>query len=193
MGSWEHYFQDIHTNKEAREALYRETRRVILPTLEAWIPRELKPRWEAEDLLHEAFLRATENLQGFEWRGEDSWRNFVLTIARHCIQDALKRKSRLDVRFAHESQSAGLRGSQIADRAPRASGIACDRDSVEAVLKRLRASDAEVIRLKLFEALSDEALAKRLGKSVDAARKAFQRAMVRFAAVGKELWPSDDR
>ena len=188
MGDIRTYLDDIRNGKRASNELYSETRQILLPTLKRWIPKDLQSRWDAEDLLHEAFLRAMESLGTFEWRGNGSWRNFILTIARHCIQDALKRKSRMDVRFTRGSSEEGLRSSEVIDPKQAHPEMISDRDSVEAVLGRMPPSDARLLRLKVLESLSDEQIAVRIGKSPETTRKAIHRAMVKFTEIGQRLW-----
>jgi RNA polymerase sigma factor (sigma-70 family) len=189
MADLEEFIKEVQAGRKARDDLYRVTRDSVLPTLEHLIPAELRPRWDPEDLLHEAFLRAVESLGRFEWRGEASWRSFILTIAKHCIQDALKRKSRADVRFTHESGHGGIRASWLPDPAPRTSDVVSRRETVETVLARMQEGDANLIRLKVIEGLPDEEVALRTGKSIEATRKAIQRARARFAETGRCLWP----
>ena len=188
MGDIRQYLDDIRNGRRASNELYSETRQTLLPTLKRWIPKDLQSRWDAEDLLHEAFLRAMENLGSFEWRGNGSWRNFILTIARHCIQDAMKRKSRMDVRFTRGSSVGGLRSSEVVDPRQAHAELITDRDSVEAVLDRMSRSDARLIRLKVLESLSDEHVADKIGKSPETTRKAIHRAMVKFTEIGQRLW-----
>jgi RNA polymerase sigma factor (sigma-70 family) len=174
----------IHESKAAYERLYHSTRSALLPRLEPMLPPELRAQWDAEDLFEEAFIKAIGNLQKFEWRGEGAWYAFLTVIADHIIKDALRRKSRVNVRLVAGDSQNGVHASKIADPRSNGVGTVTRRDTIEEILCHLSARDAELVRLKYLKCLSDEEIAARVGKSVVATRKAIHRALERFADIG---------
>jgi RNA polymerase sigma factor (sigma-70 family) len=187
MTSTEEHLMRIQGGQASREELYRQTRKDLLPVLERLFPPSLRSRWDAEDLFHEAFLRAVSGLDSFEWRGEHSWRKYVLKTAKNCILDAQKRKSRLNVRLEHSEPRGGVRASGLAARGRSDTTLARERDFVERIFAGMRKTDVDLLRLKLLEGLSDEEVAARVGKSLAAVRKGLQRAKSRFEALAREM------
>jgi len=182
----------IQGGRSAHDELYRKTRRDLLPAIERLIPDQLRKRWDPEDLYHEAFLRTVARLDEFEWRGESSWRGYVLTTAKNCVRDAVRRRSFINVHIEHGDAKGGVRVSRIPAEGPPVSEIAGRVDLIEHVFAGMTDADVQLLKLKLLEGRGDQEIAERLDKSVAAVRKAVQRAKARFVEIAATLDAADE-
>ncbi len=177
--------RQIHDSTSAYERLYKRTRDALLDRFDAMIPGVLRADWDGEDLFEEAFIKAAGGIASFEWRGEQAWFGYVLVTASNIVKSALRRKPLIRARLVAAGDSRpGLRESRVPDPRSSATGAVARRDAIEETLRRLGPHDAELIRLKFYDALKDEEIAARLGKKTNAVSKALQRALERFAAEG---------
>jgi len=73
----------------ARAELYQ----TYSPRLMALCLRYASCRTEAEDWLHDTYVRVFDQMGRFRWRGEGSLRAWLETVARHVAIDNLRRES----------------------------------------------------------------------------------------------------
>jgi RNA polymerase sigma-70 factor (ECF subfamily) len=109
---------------------------------------------EHDDLVAMTFERCAKGLGGF--RGEGSFRGYVLGIARHVLGDELRRRT----------PDHALGSISIADLGPSPSRIAAERDEQRLLLAGLRAIPFEyqiALELHFFEELSRDEAAAVLG------------------------------
>lgn len=170
----------------ATEELYAILRSKLLEPLAARISGRAQPRLDAEDALHEAFLRALAELDTYRGNSEVSFLSWIYRIARNLIADQAKRCSAQAVRFGEDSRSGGPRLSRVPAAGGDAASLGDRRDWIETVLGRLDPEDAALIRARHFEDLSYVELGARTGRSPEAAKQAFWRAWHRFLAVARE-------
>ena len=128
--------------------------------------RELGP----EDVAQETLVKAFDALARFEWRGEDSFRRWLLGIAEHLIRNASRKRSTslkslsLDVPGGGDSPSHDQRKNERFDRLERA-------------IAELSPEHREVIRLARIEGLRVAEIAERLQRSPGAIHQLLARAM----------------
>lgn len=161
----------------------------LLVVIDARLGSTLKRVLTTEDILQEALLHAWRDRARCEWRGVKSFRSWLLTIIDHRIRDAAERE-RAAKRGGGESavpfsslQRSGALGSTephfpgpIASTTP--SRIAVHKEQAEAMQVALRTLPDElrdVVRLRLFEQITVEEIAERLGIGVSAARHRFRK------------------
>jgi RNA polymerase sigma-70 factor (ECF subfamily) len=169
---------------EAQEELYRAVREHLLQHLGHRIPARLRSRLDAEDVLHEAFLRALRSLDRFQATSDRSLLAWIYTIAKNLIADAGDRRSALALPLGRSEESGGVRASQIASKVERASTEFNRREWVESLLGRLKDNEAEVIRLRLFSGMSFEAIAEKWRKTPGAVQRFYSRACQRLRDLG---------
>lgn len=147
---------------------------------------ELRAQATPEDIWQEALLRAWRIRERLEWRGLKSFRRWLLEIAEGCIWDAHDR--------AHaQKRGGGARtlaldagssdgGRSLEDAAllqsttPSRIAVHRERSQVlRAALASLPDDVRDVVRLRLFEDLSSEAVAERLGLGVSAVKHRFRK------------------
>jgi len=152
-------------------------------------------RFESEeDLVQGIHLRALAMASRFEFRGEASFRAWLLGVARAHLADrrdywhALKRRSGQVLRLTWSGLSAGTvtRERLPASTATGPSTFASRREDLALVARALgllSARDRELVEWQSEEvALTEQA--RRLGLAEDSARRAGHRALERF----KKTW-----
>lgn len=146
--------------------------------LEPWIDRRLGSKLRrcvtAEDLVQETFLRAVRSFPDFRWKGEASLWRWLLTIARHAIQDAgrsleaQKRAPEREIPLA--AKAAGPEGTRMDPREPPDTGTSPSKgpprqerlERFQKALDSLRPEDREVIVLVSVKGIPVKDVAKRM-------------------------------
>ena len=162
------------------EELYRRVREALLERIRGKISGRVQKRLDAEDVLHGAFLRAVGALDGFQATDDRSFFAWVYRISKNLILDTAKRRSLEALPMAHDVGDAGPRASGIAARQRGVSTEYSQREEAQALLGGLNEEDAEVIRLRIFQGLSFEAIAERWKKKPGTVRRFFSRALERL-------------
>lgn len=135
----------------------------------------------AEDVLQETFLAVWRNSGGF--RGEDSARAWILSIARNATHRRFRR-------HAGEPQVASL--SELGAEAgfarvdPQFTERLADRELVEIGFQGLTLEEREILMLRDAEGYSGEEVAAALGISLAAMKSRLHRARLRFMAGIRE-------
>ena len=159
---------------------------LYLPGLIAWVRlkrSDLVERREATvDLVQTVFRMALGDLDRFEYRGANSFRNWLLTYAENKLRNLHQfwgaERRRPDREVAEPLSQ--LYHSVTPSRAASAQEAI---ERFEAGFAQLGEADRDVIMLVAIEGHSHAEAAERLGISATASRKAFERAKVRLAAL----------
>lgn len=164
-------------DREALDRLFART----LPLLKRWASGRL-PRWardlaDTHDLVQEAMLQTFTKIDTFEVRGEGALQAYLRQAVLNRIRDHIRRVER---RPGHD-EFDGREPSE--DTSPLEAAIGHEAlERYEGALARLSAGDRELVIGSVEMGYSYEQLAEATGKpSVDAARKAAKRALVRLA------------
>ena len=142
----------------------------------------------AEDALQETFIAIWRSASSF--RGHDSARAWVFTIARHSLSRMHRRRvgepSRFETLDDLDSlgHAAGWGLEQIEDFSTRLE----DRDVLERAFRALAPDDREVLVLRELEGLSGEEMAALLAVSLSALKSRLHRARLRLAANLREVF-----
>ena len=162
------------------DALDRLFARHVKP-LQRWISGRL-PRWardmaDTDDLVQDTLLQTFKRIGSFEPRRVGALQAYLRQAVLNRVRDELRRKGRRPDATDLEGLAAAGEGSPLEE--------AIGREAVEnyeRALQRLRPEEREAIIARVELGCSYEDLAEALGKpSVDAARKAAQRALLRLA------------
>ncbi len=159
------------------------------PALEACIRRYLPPavqqRVSVSDVLQETRILAFERTEGFEPRREGAYRVWLLRIAERKAREALRAHAGTS-RRAVGREVSGNGGSgcpEAAAHGPSPSQFAMNEERRRAVLRVLATLPTdyrEVLRLARLEGHPLAEVAARMGRSPDATKKLYGRALSRF-------------
>jgi RNA polymerase sigma factor (sigma-70 family) len=152
-----------------------------LKPLRRWISGRL-PRWardlsETEDLVQDTLLRTFKRIESFEPRRPGALQAYLRQAVLNRMRDELRRN------FRRPDETDIANHDLAGDGSPLEEAIGREAtENYEHALQRLRPDEREAIIARVELGFSYEDLADALGKpSVDAARKAAQRALLRLA------------
>ncbi len=167
---------------EAWERLYRLYHDELLFSIRQKLGPRLRSVLQSEDVLQSVALAAFRDLPRFEHRGAGSLRAFLHTLVLNKIRDradyfgAQKRSAPTVPWTASVDEGAG------ADREPHYHDS--ERfERLERCLAALPESMREAILLRRFEGLSNVEAAQQLGKTEQATRKLYSRAVARLTVL----------
>ncbi|MFV1958126.1 MAG: sigma-70 family RNA polymerase sigma factor [Planctomycetota bacterium] len=162
-----------------------------VPTLRARVRRKLPPairqKVAESDVIQDTFLDVLDHLGTFEDRGANAFRRWLATILEHRILDQVRRFDRSQKRDLRREQS--LEGiAQPADGAPSPSRVAMaaeERAALWEALDHLSDDHARVIRLVHEEGLTLREAAEGMGRSAEAGRKLYGRALKKLEGLAR--------
>ena len=156
-----------------------------------------------EDVFQEALLHAWRDRQSVEWRGPRAFRAWLLSIAENRIRDLADRESARKRGGGQTAPLAGIvvdgastgtaSGSLAGATSTTPSRVAMRREraaAMSAALAALPEDVREVVRLRLFEQLTMEAIAARVGIGLSAARHRFRRGAEEYQALLRAHGPT---
>jgi RNA polymerase sigma-70 factor (ECF subfamily) len=150
------------------------------------IPALLQGKVAASDVIQETYLAAFLGLGDFEDRGQGSFGRWLGKILENKVRDQLRRHLGTEKRSARRERkdpSTTTIGGVAAEGGPTPSAVVMAREARQGVhrtIDRLAPGHREILRLVHGEGLRLSEAAKRLGKSEDAVRKAYSRAVSAF-------------
>ena len=153
---------------------------------QARLPDSVRAKVGASDVVQEAWLSAFVALGHFEDTGDGSFRAWVRRIVERKVSDEVRRHARVkkrnanrEVRFATKAQH--LEPDPLQPTPSQVVGDAERAASLRAAVAELDPDHAAVIRLVHEEGLTLVDAGKRMGRSPDATRMLYGRAMQRLA------------
>ncbi len=154
----------------AFEELCLGLRERLLATIGSRLGPAARQGTDPEDVLQASFVKALNSMQGFEWRGDGSFRRWLESIAIHVTLDAVRHQGRRavlridrDVKGDGSSPSKGIRRRERLDR-------------LEVSMKALSPDYRTVLRLSRMDGLSIKEIAKRMDRSESAVHNLLLRA-----------------
>ena len=158
-------------DSEAFGALTATLRERLLAFTTTRLGPELRRRFEPDDVLQDALLRAFESIERFEWRGGDSAFSWIASIVEFRIRDlARPARRRPQVALGPEPPDDEASPSDRLHRFER-------RERLEDALGRLSPAHERVIRWARIERLTTAQIAERLDRSEGAVRHLLLRAL----------------
>jgi RNA polymerase sigma-70 factor, ECF subfamily len=154
--------------------LFRDVQPALLRYLQVITP-------EAEDVAGDTWLQVVKGLRGFRG-GEEAFRAWLLTIARHRAVDAGRSRSR--------RPDLPVAVTEVVDQrtAPDAADLALEAISTQSVLaliKTLPRDHAEIIMLRVVAGLEAADVARIVGKTPGAVRVTAHRALRRLSDLAE--------
>jgi RNA polymerase sigma factor (sigma-70 family) len=181
--------------RAAQEKLYALVRQGLLARLDRRIPAHLRSRLDAEDVLHDAFLRSLGALDRFIPKDERSFLTWVYCIAKNAIINAAGRHSAIVQHFARDGDLGGPRESRVMALGTSPTESLRVRDFCGRVLEELDARERDVLHLRHFEGRSYEEIAEAWGMTPAAVRQCHSRALRNARAIAERASevPSGDQ
>lgn len=149
------------------------------------LPAGLKPKLGASDLVQETFIEAQRHFDRFRGRSEADLLAWLRRILVHNVQDTIRRfrragKRRIDRELRLLEPASGGDPARLTApaRAPSPVGK-CDenRELLERAFDRLSDDHRRVIELRNLQLESFEEIGRLMGRTPDAARKLWRRAI----------------
>lgn len=151
---------------------------------------ELDPNLQGKlggsDLVQETFLKAHAEFDKFRGRSREEWLSWLRTILRNHLSNVDRRYQRTGKRSVSRERPlgdpSGFTGRLAAEGdSPSSLARARERDEqLGAALEQLPESQRQLIQWRNYEMMSFEEIGHRLGKSAEAARKLWARALQRL-------------
>jgi RNA polymerase sigma-70 factor, ECF subfamily len=162
----------------ALDTLYERFGPRLLSFIRLKMGRSLRARLESRDILQATFLKSFEHLDDFEGQDGRSLLGWLMRIAEHEIRDRADFHGR-QLRDARQDDDVGDHADLAARSRSALSRLILDEraERLETALESLTDAHRQVILLRSFEELTFPEIARTLGKSEDAARMQFARAM----------------
>jgi RNA polymerase sigma-70 factor (ECF subfamily) len=162
--------------------------------------REPVGGYEASDLVQETCVHAGRDLSAFRGTTLEEFRRWLTKIQKHRLIDARRHDKTFDGRLTKQSVSlqeacggdSSGQGPAAVDRERTPSEAASYRERQEALRRailELSAEQREVLELRSRDRLTFAEIGERLGKTDEAARKIFGRALERLREI---LGPSHE-
>ncbi|MEO6594508.1 MAG: sigma-70 family RNA polymerase sigma factor [Planctomycetota bacterium] len=169
--------------KGAFDELYRRHHDELLLAVRAGMGPRLRAAMQSEDVLQSVAMEAFAVLQRSDEPPAGGFTALLRRMVRHRLVDrarALRRRKRTGSVPLTDSVAQGL-GTPVP---PRYADPRYQR--LERALLALPVELRDVIRMRRFDGLSSQDVAARTGRSDDAVRKVFSRAMARLTVLLRE-------
>jgi RNA polymerase sigma-70 factor (ECF subfamily) len=181
--------RDARTGSQAAlRALFTRNEAALHGFLERRLPPRLRRKVAPEDVMQEVWLVAAARLAEFEDRGEGAFRAWVMRIAELKLREAMRAHLGTQKRAAVREVSRGGRPDTSAFRGggPTPSEVAQGHELEDAAARAMAALPEDyraVLKLVQVEGLTLKAAAERIGRSHEATKKLYGRALGRFAEL----------
>ncbi|MEK7195989.1 MAG: sigma-70 family RNA polymerase sigma factor [Patescibacteria group bacterium] len=142
-----------------------------LPKIYRFVLLKVSHREEAEDLTHQAFLKAWENIEQYDFRGY-SFGSWLYRIARNVTVDYY-RGARLEVRVEDVSEVHLVKDNSLEEDVERS----LEWQRLAESIKKLKEVEQDVIVMRFVEDLSLKDIAEAIGKSEGAVKVIQHRAI----------------
>jgi RNA polymerase sigma-70 factor, ECF subfamily len=169
---------------EAIGKLWALCRLRLLATANDEIGDDVRAKAGASDLVQETFLRAQQALDRFSGDTPDELLAWLRTILRNYLAN-VRRRFHTDKRQVGRELplGAGRSGDQMADGGP-SPGSACieheESQRITLAMRRLAADYRRALELRYWQQLSFPEIGRAMGRTAEAARKLWARALVKL-------------
>jgi RNA polymerase sigma-70 factor (ECF subfamily) len=183
---------------EARAELFARYRHYLRVLAEAQLGRHLRGKCDPSDLVQQTLLEAHRDFPTFQGQHETELLGWLRRILAHNLfnearrfathgRDA-RRELSLEGFQAGVDQSSQMLARCLADEGPTPSDVAAERETAVRLadtLARLPENYQRVLLLRLFEGLTAEEVAERMGSTAGAVRMLQMRALEALRALVK--------
>lgn len=173
---------------EAMGQLLESCRTYLLAVASRGIGADLASKLGTSDLVQEALLGAFRDFGRFEGRTRDELLAWLRTILQNQIAVSVRQYRGTQKRHIGREIEAGVPGmsalwERVTSDSTTPGSAAARREEIEALrtaLARLTEDDRRVVVWRQYEGLSFKEIGHRLGRSDEAARKIWSRALIRL-------------
>lgn len=171
-------------DESAFQALFERYEDRLRARIRRWLPGRIRKRVSVVDVMQEAYVVACRRLAEFEQKDEGSFGRWLTRIAELKAREAVRNHQR-DRRSARREVTRGARGDSgnLSGGEPSPSQFAMaveGKMQVDAALRQIPDDYREVLQLVFREQLSLREVAERMGRSYEAVKKLYGRALCRF-------------
>ena len=175
-------------DEHAFEILFQRHEAAVRAWIHEVLPRNLRRKVSASDLLQETRIVALRRCIEFHTQADGTFKGWLLRIVRHKVGDAIRQYMGTAKRGAVGEVERDARPETADFVAPQPSpsevAIAAElRDRILNAMQALPDDYREVLHLTRFDQLTVAEAAKRMGRSPDATRKLYGRALERFTKL----------
>lgn len=156
------------------------------------LPARVARRVAVSDVLQESCVIAFRRREHMELRGADAFRNWLLGIVDNKVREAVRRHERVAARSAHREVSRHDRADTalFVGRGTSPSHNAMHREELDIAreaMAKLSEDHQRVLRLTRLRGLTLREAAEHLGRSREATKKLYGRAVCRLKAAFEEV------
>ena len=147
------------------------------------LPAAIRQKVAESDVIQEAYLAAFVKLADFEERGENAFQRWLARILEHRILDEVRRFAGAKKRDLRRERSLSNERPP-ADKDPSVSTVAVDAEERAALWRAIDQLPPDyqiILRLVHDEGLTLADSAQRMGRSADAVRKLYGRALKKLS------------
>ncbi|MHC4972064.1 MAG: RNA polymerase sigma factor [Planctomycetota bacterium] len=175
-------------DEEAFRILFERHAPALRDRVRKRLPKALRRKVSESDVIQAAYLGLHKDLEAFEDRGDGSFERWLSGIVDHKIHDVLRKYYGAQKRGPQHEVSRAVRGetAQFAARQPSPSAYAMARElesGIRKALARLSADHRIVLRLVQEEGLTLAEAGRQMGRSSEAVRKLYARAISRLSEL----------
>jgi RNA polymerase sigma-70 factor (subfamily 1) len=170
-------------DEAAARLLFERHLPALRAKVRARLPAALRGKVAESDIVQDAWLAAFLDVGNFEDRGDRSFEKWLQQILRHKLLDEIRRHAGVEKRDARREQRLAT-DAPVADTgqaSPSAEVVSMERSAaLSAAIDELPSDQATAVRCIHQEGLTLVEAGKRMGRSADAVRKLYGRALVRL-------------
>ncbi len=175
----------------AISSLYRLYEKRLKKAVRIRVGDKLRRRTESNDLIQSVWKDVLSNMNGFEYRGQDSFFRWLLTRIIHKIQDkgryftAEKRNMKKEKPLCRENSFT--RGSPLPPaRGPTPSHVVSVDEQLNRlmrILDRLPDSQRQAVVFRMRDEMTFEEIGRKINRSSEAARKLYSRGVKKIGDI----------
>jgi RNA polymerase sigma-70 factor, ECF subfamily len=172
------------------DRLFDDAWRYLLSVANRHLPRDLRSKVDASDLVQETFLKAHRGLPDFPGRTDTDLKLWLRRILLNHLSNVTRHYRGTAKRNLAREVSIAAGGEQVAgcDEPP---ALLITQEMHEALwqaVDRLPEQHRQVVRWHNVDHLPFPEIGRRLGNSADAARKVWERALEKLARMLRHKW-----
>ena len=182
---------------EAMAALFERHADSLRAYATRWMPPLVRRKVSVADMLQETRIVAVREAASFEYRGNGSARNWLLKILQNKVRHTIRGLAGTSKRAVDREITQGSHGHATPcrhdDPTPSEAAIASElADLVEEILQELPAHHAQVLRMARFDGMTLGEIAACTGRSREAVKKTYARALSAFTRAFDRRRPDGD-